>query len=362
MTRLPRRLWAALPASLVLLAVAVPPAGADPAWQSAAAVPGLGALNVTGGAQVGEISCSSAGNCGLIGDYSDSLRHIQGFVANEVNFVWGSAESIPGLEDLNAGGQVSDFSYISCTSATACTAGGTYKDGSGNPFSFVVDESGGTWGTAQTLPLSGTLPTGAGGQLNDLKCTSPGNCVAVGNYEDVNGLQSYVATESSGAWSGAVEVPGSGQLNVSHVGAAAEVSCPAAGDCALVGIYADASQHFQAYADSESAGTWGTAVALPGLAQLNVGGVAGAEAISCSSVGNCATGGDVPPLGQRGRALGRQRGQRHLADRHRAARQRAAQHGQRGAGDLGRVPGRRTVRGGGHLLRPSRGLPGLRRL
>jgi Fibronectin type III domain len=291
MTRLTHRLLAVIPASLVVVAVAATPAVADPAWSSATAVPGLSALNVTGTAQVGEVSCSSAGNCGLVGDYSDSLRHIQGFVANEVNFVWGSAESIPGLVDLNTGGAVSDYSFISCTSATACTAGGTYKDSSGNPFSFVVDEASGTWGTAQTLPLSDTLPTGASSQLNDLKCTSPGDCVAVGSYLDVNGVQSYVAAESSGTWSGAVEVPGSGQLNVTDLGGAADLACPAAGECALVGIYSDASKHIQAYADSESSGTWGTAVALPGLATLNVGGLAGPEALSCSSVGSCATGG-----------------------------------------------------------------------
>jgi hypothetical protein len=289
-TRFAHRLLVLAAAAAASMALAVSPAGADPSWTAAVALPGLTALNTTGVATVDGLSCSSAGNCGLIGTYSDSLRHLEGFVANEVNFVWGSAESIPGLIDLNVGGSVL-YPTISCTSATTCTAGGTYKDAQGNGFGFVVDEAGGTWGTAQTLPLSSSLPTGASSEVNQVTCTSPGNCVAAGAYVDVRGLQSLVATEVNGTWAGGIEVPGTGQLNVLALGAAGFVSCPQAGSCTLAGFYADASQNFQTWVDSESGGVWGTAQTVPGLAALNLGGVAAPNSLDCSSVGNCAIGG-----------------------------------------------------------------------
>ena len=42
------------------------------------------------------MSCFSNGNCGLIGTYTDSLRHIQGFVANEVDRDVGQRRADPG--------------------------------------------------------------------------------------------------------------------------------------------------------------------------------------------------------------------------------------------------------------------------
>jgi len=42
---------------------------------------------------------------------------------------------------------------------------------------------------------------------------------------------------------------------------------------------------------SQAHGVWGTAVQVPGLAALNVGGNDGVSSVSCGSAGNCAAGG-----------------------------------------------------------------------
>ncbi|HEV2427265.1 MAG TPA: hypothetical protein VGS61_03470, partial [Acidimicrobiales bacterium] len=244
MTRpLPRLLVVAASAAAVVALIAAP-AGADPAWASAQALPGLSQLNTTGSATVDDLSCSSAGNCGLIGTYSDSIRHVQGFVANEVNFVWGNAQPIPGLVDLNVNGSIA-FPSISCPSATACSITGTYTDGQGNPYGFVDNETNGTWGTAQTLPLSSSLPTATQSVADVIKCTSPGTCVASGAYQDVNGGQAFVVSETSGTWSGAVEVPGTGQLNAGGFAIGTWMSCPQAGSCTLTGVYTDGGKNVQ---------------------------------------------------------------------------------------------------------------------
>src|SRR5262249_58041631 len=49
------------------------------------------------------------------------------------------------------------------------------------------------------------------------------------------------------------------------------------------------------------AGTWRTAIEVPGLGSLNKGGEAQVHSVSCGSAGNCAAGGDSTH-GPRGRA------------------------------------------------------------
>ena len=73
-------------------------------WGTAIEVPGLGALNTGGYAEVNSVSCASAGNCAAGGDYTDRHGDQQGFVAVERNGVWGKAIEVPGLGALNKGG------------------------------------------------------------------------------------------------------------------------------------------------------------------------------------------------------------------------------------------------------------------
>lgn len=289
--------------ALVLVAAGV--AAADPAFTSTHAVTGLATLNADGTAVVDDVSCFSNGNCGAIGTYTDSSRHIQGFVANEVAGTWGSAEPIPGLAALNAGDTVSDYVSISCTAANACTAGGSYTDSSQLHQAFLVDEVQGSWNSAIAMPRSGSLPVGLPAAVTALACTSPGNCVAAGEY--INGAQTaeetFLATETGGTWAGAVPEPGEGALNAGALSAVSSIACPAAGDCQLTGIYSDGSSKVQGYVDSESNGTWAGAVAIPGLISLNTGGAAIANEIACSSVGRCAIAGGYSLVGGAGESF-----------------------------------------------------------
>jgi hypothetical protein len=65
---------------------------------------------------------------------------VQDFVGNEMNGRWGQAIEIPGSATLNKGG-VATIGSISCRSAVACTAGGSYFDHNGNPQAMVVSET-----------------------------------------------------------------------------------------------------------------------------------------------------------------------------------------------------------------------------
>ncbi len=87
-------------------------------------MPGLGALNKGHLAAVHSVSCASAGNCAAGGYYyADGGQ--RAFVASEKNGVWGQAIEVPGLGALNTGGDADVYS-VSCASAGNCAAGGRY--------------------------------------------------------------------------------------------------------------------------------------------------------------------------------------------------------------------------------------------
>src|SRR6266481_1699280 len=73
-------------------------------WQAAQKVPGTGTLNKGGNAEVNSVSCRSAGNCTAGRSYKDGSGRYQAFVASEVNGIWHTAIEVPGTAALNAGG------------------------------------------------------------------------------------------------------------------------------------------------------------------------------------------------------------------------------------------------------------------
>ncbi|HET7012522.1 MAG TPA: Ig-like domain-containing protein [Streptosporangiaceae bacterium] len=259
-------------------------------WGNAEEVPGLTALNVTGAA-VSSISCASAGECSAGGFYVDSGGRPQSLVANEVNGVWGSAEEVPGSGTLNVGGD-SEISSLSCGSPGNCSAGGEYFDGSSFSQALVVSEVNGVWGNALELPGSATLNAGGNAHVFSVSCRSPGNCSAGGEYTDGTGNgEAFVANEVNGVWGNAIEVPGSGTLNVNGAGAVLSLSCGSAGNCSAGGFYEDSTPHDQPFVVSEVKGVWKTAIQAPGSGTLNVSGNSAVNALSCGSPGSCSAAG-----------------------------------------------------------------------
>lgn len=70
-------------------------------------------------------------------------------------------------------------------------------------------------------------------------CRSAGNCVADGQFTTGSGhAQPFVATERSGRWAAASEVPGIGSLGSPTVSATiGPLSCTASGACTAAGSY-----------------------------------------------------------------------------------------------------------------------------
>jgi hypothetical protein len=263
-------------------------------WGNAIEVPGTAALNASGFAEVDSVSCApgAPGNCSAVGVYADtSLTHRQAFVADETGGVWGNAIEVPGTAALNARGLAS-ADHSSCPTAGNCTISGTYRDSAGHDQPFVAREKSGAWGKAVELPGIAALNAGVVSGIDALSCTSAGNCSAAGRYSLGTGLarQLFVADETNGRWSPAVEMPGIAALNAGQFADADSMSCTTSGNCAAGGYYETSTGVMMPFVINETGGIWGQATAVPGLASLTQGGSA-VKSVSCSSARNCVAGG-----------------------------------------------------------------------
>ncbi len=83
------------------------------------------------------MSCGSAGSCAAGGYYTGVTFSQQGFVVTEQNGRWGKAITVPGLRELNAGGNA-EVTSVSCDPAGGCAAGGSYTDASGHSQGYLT--------------------------------------------------------------------------------------------------------------------------------------------------------------------------------------------------------------------------------
>jgi hypothetical protein len=270
----------------------------DGRWARAIEVPGLGALNTGENAQVPagvtSVSCASAGSCAAGGDYTDRGGNGQGFVAVERDGRWATATGVPGLGALNKGGAADVFS-VSCGAAGSCAAVGDYVDSGQNEQGFVVSLRHGRWGTAIEPRGLGALNGESGGgnaAVDSVSCASAGSCAAVGSYGMPYGM-GFVVSEKNGAWGKAADVPGLAALD-GRIAGANSVSCASPGNCAAVGDYTNVDGNIQqGFVAAERNGRWGKATGIPDLGALNKGGNADASSVSCPPAGgSCAAGGD----------------------------------------------------------------------
>jgi hypothetical protein len=174
-------------------------------------VPGTAALNQGRFAEILSVSCASAGNCSAGGSYLDISLRRRAFVVNQADGTWGTAQQVSGTAALSPK-VPADLGSVSCTAAGTCTGGGI-----AGVHPFVVDETNGTWGTAQVVPGIATLSHGRPGALDWVSCASPGNCAASGYYVYlVDGSARtgvFVAAETNGTWGTAQALPGIRALN-----------------------------------------------------------------------------------------------------------------------------------------------------
>ena len=230
------------------------------------------------------VSCASAGNCSAVGRYRNMSGNFQGLLLSETSGTW--QRGVQAILPANAGSKpFAWFDSVSCSSPGNCAAVGFYNN-SGNSHGLLVTETSGTWqpGVEAVLPANGSHTGDV--TINSVSCASAGNCTAVGSYFDnaTNG-HGMLLTESSGTWQQGIEPPLPANADAL---ALTSVSCVSAGNCTVVGAYDDSSHHIQGLLLTESSGTWQTGIeaVLPANASASAA-FPQLQSVSCVSVGNC---------------------------------------------------------------------------
>ena len=132
------------------------------------------------------VSCASAGNCTVAGQFLDAAYNYEAFTQSETNGVW--ALSVPatfasGVQGLSSSDA---FTAISCASAGNCTAAGYFYDAAGFNEAFTQSETNGVWGTSAPASFASGVQNfsrpWAG--FTAISCASAGNCTAAGQFVD----------------------------------------------------------------------------------------------------------------------------------------------------------------------------------
>lgn len=260
-------------------------------WGTPIVLPGLTTLNPTGIGIISALSCPSASSCSVGGAVINlSNFQITGFLDEEVNGVWGTVFLPSGL-DAPAQGNISTVDSVSCYASGDCTAGGTFTQDNVVGEAYFVTEVNGVWGSVQDLPGVDELNQNENANLSGLSCTSDGDCSATGSYDDGSEqVQAFVDTETNGIWQNAVPLPGVNPLNGDIGSLPVSISCSSPGNCTSGGDYVDdgvSETPTQAYLVNEVNGVWADVTEVPGTETLNKGDVATVTQVSCSADGAC---------------------------------------------------------------------------
>lgn len=126
-----------------------------------------------------------------------------------------------------------------------------------------------SWTSAALLPGVAVLNVGGQASADAVTCPTGTSCVAVGTFLDAHGFtQGFVASMKNGTWQPAVAVPGLAALNVGGSAGFTDVACSSAGNCSATGTYENKSKRAEAFVVNELAGRWHDAEPVPGVATL----------------------------------------------------------------------------------------------
>jgi hypothetical protein len=216
------------------------------------------------------VACPSTANCVAVGD-----THGAALAERWDGSSW-TAVALP----MPSGAGYAGLSAISCPSATACTAVGSVDVGSS------VDPLIESWDGASWAASIAPLPAGStNGQLRGVSCTSAGACTAVGSYVTSLGSEPLAEGWDGTSWTVKyVPIPYYGGFEDRGLWLDA-LSCVGE-ECLAVGTASDTSGTWQTLAARWDGASWSLQRA-PTLASLNgLAGVSCVTSSACTAVGS----------------------------------------------------------------------------
>jgi hypothetical protein len=261
--------------------------------------------------QLSALSCASSGNCGAVGTYDDTIGDSQGILVSETGGKWNpsvEAQAPAGASSdpfkASDGGGIVD---VACPGNGSCVAVGRYTDSVGIDHGVVITETDGRWrrGLSLQLPTNAIRAqkpkTGATQDVNldNVACSSVGNCIAIGNYEtNAEVWEGLIETETQGHWTRGVQAPLPAGAPVEGQNAfLLYADCVSATGCTIVGDYVDPSGHQQALLIRGGLSSWTAAPDPAAPSDANIDPNVEPTEVSCTDALDCvAVGNYVNPL------------------------------------------------------------------
>jgi hypothetical protein len=247
---------------------------------------------------INALSCATAGNCAAVGSFEDTHSNGESFVANEVRGLWKRANEVSLPSRAGSSLQNSEIHSVACWSPGNCSAIGTYQDNTvpaGYSRGLEVNEVRGVWQRARQT----VLPTDANVDpyidLNQVACSHGGTCVAVGSYINKdNATEAMIVPEVRGAWKSAVTATLPGNASAYPSAILSEVTCASTKSCTAIGTYTSVTGDVEGMTVTEIRGVWSRAfeMVMPSGAATNPHTFFyGYGGLACPSIGNCSAGG-----------------------------------------------------------------------
>ena len=237
------------------------------------------------------VSCSTAGNCVAVGQFSNAAGFYEAFTQTQTNGQWGTATPATFASGIQYTDPYSSFRSVSCSSAGNCVAVGQFSNAAGSNEAFTQTQTNGQWGTATPATFaSGIQYTDPYSSFRSVSCSSAGNCVAAGYFKNAAfGYEAFTLTQTNGIWGIATPVTfASGIQNTNPFSYFQSVSCSSAGNCVAVGQFSSAAGGYEAFTLTQTNGTWGIATPVTFASGIqNTNPYSFFHSVSCSSAGNC---------------------------------------------------------------------------
>jgi len=217
-----------------------------------------------------DVSCASANACMAVGTYFNSNMFAERWsgtawqVQSPSNPIGGAGPSLLG---------------VSCSAASACMAVGNYNTTHAT-VGLAERWNGSAW-AMQPTPSPAGFPDSS---FNNVSCTSATLCTAVGAFS--TGGQAYFTLAEQ--WNGSTwaiqptpNPPGSSQSQL------LDVSCTSSTACSAVGYYYNASNHGVTLAEQWNGSTWAIQPTPnpAGATYSSLGGLSCTSATACTAVG-----------------------------------------------------------------------------
>lgn len=141
------------------------------------------------------VACGSAARCAAIGAYYLRSGQQQAMLLTGLGSSWTAVKA-----PVPAGGRRVTVDAVACGSASFCVAGGSYVDSSGEMQGLLLTWSGRSW-TAAKAPLPATPFQDPTGSITNVTCPSARACVATGSYVDTEqNQQGMLLTGAGSSW------------------------------------------------------------------------------------------------------------------------------------------------------------------